>query len=262
MRNDAFYFTTRDGVWFQPTELTRGPWDADACHAGPPIALVVRALERLIPHHRFARLSVDLIRPIPMAGFTVEVEVERAGRSMTLASARILDDEKVFARASALHLRTIEDFEVATAPTDTPKFEDAVPGPFPITDTLHDEVAFPASIEVRYDPSGSQGAGGPTTVWMRSVPFLAGEEPSGMQRLCPLADSGNGISYNQYLDRVLFVNPDLHLSVHREPVGEWIGASVLSHWQSDGTGLSDAEMFDESGPVGRAVQSLILNPAG
>nr|MDJ0925246.1 thioesterase family protein [Acidimicrobiia bacterium] len=65
------YFTTRDGSWFEPTGHTRGPWDKDACHAGPPTALLVRALERLVPKQRLARISVELMRPIPMAGFRV-----------------------------------------------------------------------------------------------------------------------------------------------------------------------------------------------
>ncbi len=35
---DAFFEPSGDG--FVPTELTRGPWDPDAQHAGPPAALL------------------------------------------------------------------------------------------------------------------------------------------------------------------------------------------------------------------------------
>jgi len=98
-------------------------------------------------------------------------------------------------------------------------------------------------------------------VWMRTIPILADEEPSPIQRLCPLADSGNGISYNNYLDEILFMNPDLTLAVHRQPASEWVGSRVRSHWHTDGTGLADAELFDTIGPVGRATQSLLLMPA-
>jgi hypothetical protein len=254
------YFTTTDGVWFRPTELARGPWDASACHAGPPTGLVVRALERLVPHQRLARVGVDLIRPIPLAGFRVQAEVRRPGRSVTLSEAEVLDDEQVYARVSAMHLRQIDPIEVTTAIFDLPRFEDSVPGRFPIHDTRHGQRGFADSLEVRYDPSGSKGDGGPTVIWMRTPPLLADEEPSGFQRLCPLADSGNGISHNEYLDRVLFVNPDLTISIHRLPVGDWIGARMVSHWRPDGTGMADSELFDVSGPVGRAVQNLLLTP--
>lgn len=255
------YFTTTDGRWFVPTELCRGPWDANACHAGPPTGLAVRALEQLLPNMRLARVTVDVLRPIPMSGFQVRAEVRRPGRSATWTEAELFEDDQVFVRVGALHLRTSEQLDVETASVEVPRFFQAVVGSFPVRNTRHDLVCFVDSVEVRYDPSASFGNGGPTVIWMRTVPLLADEEPSGFQRLCPLADSGNGISYNQPLDQVLFVNPDLVISVYRQPVGEWIGSRVVSHWQSDGTGLSDAELFDQTGPVGRVTQTLLLNPA-
>lgn len=256
------YFTTDDGVWFRGTGYARGPWDVNACHAGPPTALMARALERLVPDKVLTRMSIEIARPIPMGGFRVEAEWRREGRVAALTSARILDDERVYAAAQAMHLREI-DLPTRTAPYDLPDFEVSVPGPFPITDTLHGEQAFPSSIDVRYDPSASIGKGGFTIMWVRNrVPLIEGEEMSPFQRLCPLADSGNGTSYNEYLDRVLFVNPDLLLSVHRQPVSEWVGAKVVSHWGDNGIGMADAELFDRHGPVGRATQNLLLDPAG
>lgn len=253
------YFTTSDGTWFVPTSLTRGPWDLESCHAGPPAALMVRALEALVPGKRLARITVELLRPVPMAGFRVQAEVRRPGRSVTLTEAEIFDEDRLYAQAFAMHLRREDDMEVATAPFVVPDFDVAVPGPFPIHETVHGDTAFSDSVEVRYDPARSQGVGGPTTIWMRTVvPILADEEPSGMQRICPLADSGNGISYNEYLDRVLFINTDLLLSTVREPRGEWFCSRVESHWSSDGTGIADAELFDLHGPVGRATQNLLL----
>jgi hypothetical protein len=256
------YFVTDDGVWFLPTDHARGPWDPGACHAGPPTGLMVRAMENLVPNGRLARVLVELMRPIPMAGFRVQAEVIRPGRTAIATEAEVFDDDRVYARTYGLHLRTREPFECPTAPVDVPDFGKAAPGPFPVGVTRHGLPAFPGSLEVRYDPEGSQGAGGPTTMWMRTVPLLADEEPSGFQRICPLADSGNGISYNAYLDEVAFVNPDLTITLHRQPVGEWLCSRVRSHWQPDGIGLADAELFDSSGAVGRALQTLLLDPVG
>lgn len=255
------YFKTDDGVWFRPSDYCRGPWDPRACHAGPPMALMVRAIEGIGSSHRLARLTVELARPIPMAGFRVEATIRNQGRSVTTSQADILDDEKVYARAFAMHLRTREHLDCTTAPVDAPDLARSIPGPFPITETRHGLSAFPDSLEVRYDPGREGGPGGPTTLWMKALPILADEEPSGFQRICPLADSGNGISFNDYLDRVLFVNPELTLSLHREPVGEWFCSRAVSHWEPDGVGLADAELFDTTGHVGRALQSLLLDPA-
>lgn len=255
------YFTTDDGIWFRGTGYVRGPWDVNACHAGPPTGLMVRALERLVSDKVLTRMSIEIARPIPMSGFRVETEWRKEGRAVTLTTARILDDERVYAAAQAMHLREIE-LPAKTAPFDLPDFDASIPGPFPITDTLHDEQAFPTSIEVRYDPSASIGKGGYTVIWMRTrVPLLEDEEPSGFQRICPLADSGNGTSFNEYLDRVLFVNPDLLLSIHRQPEGEWFGAKTISHWGDNGIGMADSELFDRTGPVGRATQNLLLDPS-
>ena len=188
------YFTTNDGAWFQPTGLARGPWDPDSCHAGPPTALMVRALEALIPSERLARLTVELIRPVPMAGFLVQAEIRKPGRSVTFSEAEILDQDRVYARAYAMHLRRVEGLECSTAAVDVPRLEAAMPGRFPIHSWPHGLEAFPNSVEVRYDPDGSQGEGGPTTRWMRTkVPILADEEPSPFQRISPLADCGNGV---------------------------------------------------------------------
>ena len=43
--------------------------------------LLVRALEQALPEHRLARITVDLSRPVPMAGFRIKTEVLRAGRA-------------------------------------------------------------------------------------------------------------------------------------------------------------------------------------
>jgi hypothetical protein len=36
----------------------------------------------------------------------------------------------------------------------------------------------------------------------------------------------------------------------------------VSHWGNNGLGMADAELFDTTGPVGRATQNLLLDPAG
>ena len=256
------YFTSSDGRWFSPTDHARGPWDPDSCHAGPPTALMVRAMERLVPAQRLTRITVELMRPIPMSGFHVQAEVRRPGRSVTHTEAEIYDDDRFYARAYGMHIRTLEDFPVATSEAAAPVFAAALPGTFPIRTAAHDRPGFNSTMDIRYDPASSQGEGGPTTVWMRTrVAILDGEEASPFQKICPLADCGNGLSYNEYLDRVLFLNTDLTVSLHRDPRGDWFGSRSISHWEPSGIGLADAELFDVDGPVGRATQSLILSPA-
>lgn len=255
------YFTTGDGHWFQPTDLARGPWDADACHAGPPTALVVRALERLEVTQRLARLTVELHRPVPMAGFTVEATIRRQGRTASLTHARITDGHgTTCAEAFGLHLTPVA-VPTPTAPVDVPRRGRAVPGSFPIAEASHGLPGFIQSVEVAYDPEHGTEAGGPTTMWMRTVPILADEEPSPIQRLGPLADSGNGISWNTGPSEITFPNPDLTINLVRAPVGEWLGSRAITHTSDDGVGLAEAQLFDDVGLVGRATQTLVIRPA-
>ena len=79
MSPDA-YFEIEGTERFLPTAFTRGPWDVDACHAGPPTALMARASERLIEDKPLVRLVVEIRRPIPMTGFAVRSTLDRNGR--------------------------------------------------------------------------------------------------------------------------------------------------------------------------------------
>ena len=93
---------------------------------------------------------------------------------------------------------------------------------------------------------------------MKTVPLLATETPSPFQRLCPLADCGNAFGRNAEPWEVNFMNPDLTILLHREPQGEWLGTNSTGYWEDTGIGMADAQLFDESGSVGRALQTLLL----
>ena len=61
---DAFY--SLDGDVVTPSELTRGPWDPSAQHAGPPSALLARAIELCEPRERMlvGRMTVEILGPV------------------------------------------------------------------------------------------------------------------------------------------------------------------------------------------------------
>ena len=266
---DAFFdveTAAGGGEWFVPTGYARGPWDPDACHGGPPTGLLARALERTLPDLRLARLTVDLARPVPMAGFAIETEIVKAGRATGTTRATIVDAEGApRAVATGMHVITsplaLFPAVLDNSGVETPRLADAEPGAFPISRLLHDQPAFNRGVELRY-PHGEDEHPGATTVWMRTLALLADEEPSPFQRICPLADCGNAFSRHAEPGQVQFINTDLTIALHRDPVGEWLGSRVSSHWQPSGVGLADALLFDDDGPVGRALQTLLLRPAG
>ncbi|MFK7890187.1 MAG: thioesterase family protein, partial [Granulosicoccus sp.] len=245
--------------WFQPTEHTRGPWDAANCHAGPPTGLIARAVEILLPEQRLTRLTVNLYRPVPFDGFSIEAKITRQGRTVCTAAARVLDKHgKEVVNATSMHLSPAEPQVLATQRRSIGSPENAVDGAFPLRKTLHGLPAFNGEgVQVRY-PTGHTGEPGPTVAWMRTVPLLAHEEPSPFQKICPLADCGNAFGRNAEPHDVTFMNTDLTVLLHREPIGEWLGSDSISYWETDGTGMADAQLFDHQGCVGRALQTLLL----
>lgn len=260
-KNTAF-FSSDDGDWFTPNDEARGPWSEDACHAGPPTGLMARALEQAVTDKPLTRLTVNLLRPIPMAGFRIATQVTKNGRVSATSSAELIDGKgRVCASASALHLAAEGGGYLACPPADTPDFDSAMPGDFPIQSGNHSLPNFSNGIEVMYPP-GEDGSIGPTTIWMRTLPLLEGEVPSAFQRLCPLADCGNGLSRNADLSDAMFMNPDITIAIHRQPEGEWLASRATSYWQSTGVGLSQAALFDQKGPIGTAIQTLVVQAVG
>lgn len=254
------FFTSDDGEWFRPTGHCRGPWDPDACHAGPPTGLLARASERLLPEQQLVRLTVDLTRPIPHAGFSIEATVTRAGRTVSTTEMAIVDaDGRRVVTARGMHVAGPHPGELPTTTYPTPSLHEARPDRFPIPEGWHALPMFSGGVEVRYPPGDSPDPG-PNRIWMRTVPLLPDETPSPFQRMCPLADCGNAISRNADPVEHAFMNTDLTVLLHRPPVGEWLGMDSVSRWEPTGIGMSDSLLFDERGPVGRALQTLIIQP--
>jgi len=210
------------------------------------------------PKHRLTRMTVNLSRPVPFSGFSVEASITRTGRSVSYSEAQIRNPEgQVCASAQGLHILPRSALNYPSHAIDLGKPAMATPGPFPIEPKEHNLPAFHSSVETRY-PAGENGEPGPTTLWLKTVPLLPDETPSPFQRICPLADCGNAIGRNADVDAVSFINPDLTVVLHRDPVGEWLGSQAVGYWEPNGIGLADALLFDEHGVVGRALQSVLL----
>jgi hypothetical protein len=47
--------------------------------------------------------------------------------------------------------------------------------------------------------------------------------------------------------------------VHRELDGEWVCLDAITIPERTGIGITDTALYDERGPVGRAVQTLLID---
>jgi hypothetical protein len=108
-------------------------------------------------------------------------------------------------------------------------------------------------------PPGSWNEPGPATAWGRlRVPLVAGEEPSGLQRLMVLADCGNGVSNSLPIEDWLFINPDLTVHLGRYPRGEWLCLDATTTADAHGFGVATSTLYDQAGAVGYGAQSLFI----
>jgi hypothetical protein len=140
--------------------------------------------------------------------------------------------------------------------------EDPAPPPLPDgpgeAPPMLDGFGYGAAVEVRF-AAGGWTVPGPATAWTRlRVPVVADEEPSGLQRVLAVADSGNGISAVMSWDEWLFINPELSVHVRREPRGEWICLDAATAIAPGGTGLARSTLSDADGVVANGSQSLLV----
>jgi len=102
---------------------------------------------------------------------------------------------------------------------------------------------------------------GPGQVWMRlRRPLVAGQPTPPLARLAAVADFGNGVSATLPFERFLFINADLTIYLQRPPRGEWIGLDARTLVDGGGTGLAESVLHDEHGVLGRAFQTLVVQP--
>lgn len=254
-----------DGDHWLPTELSRGPWDPTALHGGPVAALIARELEQIeapSPMHP-ARLTIELLRPVPLAALTVAAKVVRPGRKVQLVEITVtLADAAAapVARAIALRIRRDADIRLPIEGVKTDVLAPPESGHPPVFWREGEPIAFHNSAVEHRILSGGFDVPGPTVDWIRLlVPVVPNEVPSPLQRTVAVADFGNGISGVLDVERYTFVNPDLTVTLHRLPVGEWVALDAVTHLGADGVAVAESVIHDPTGRIGRAVQTLLVD---
>jgi hypothetical protein len=256
----AEYVFEVDGGVARPTEFARGPWSPHAQHGGAPSALLAGQLERFdLGTATFpARFTLELMRPVPLAPLRIERRTIRPGKKVQLVQGSLFADDVEVVRATLLRLREQPvDFEVeAIAGNDrqlpAPGAPEKLGGAWTIG------TGFWNAVEVSR-AHGEWGRPGPAGMWLRlAVPIVAGEEPSPFQRVAAAGDFGNGVAAAFDRDRYSCINPDLTITLHRLPMGEWVGLDSSTFPERTGFGVAESVLHDERGRIGRAVQTVLI----
>lgn len=253
----------REGDLFVPTNLARGPWSPQAQHGGPPSALLAREVERFEDGERVfvVRLTIELLRPVPITPLALRSRFLRPGKKVQIVESSIFAGETEVARCTALRIRRAE----VPLPAEV-RYESPPPGPDtgsskppPWAGAIDYEAFHSDAVEHRFVAGGFAEAG-PAIDWIRLlVPLVDAEETSPLCRVAAAADFGNGVSWVlNRLEGYVFINPDLTIYLHRHPVGEWVCLDAITRPQPHGAGFAESHLFDVEGPIGRSIQSLLI----
>jgi Thioesterase-like superfamily len=257
----ALYLPTDDG--FEATALTIGPWDPGFQHAGPPAALLARAVERAggIDGGQSVRLAYDILGPVPVGPVRITTSTVRAGRRIELLEAVLSGvDDRPLMRLTAWRMRTRNE---GTPASDA--------GPVPVTTGPEEsrpekagfftqEVAYHRALDWRFS-SGTFNGPGPAAAWTRSLCALVEGEPiTPLEHLLVMTDAASGISASLDWGAATFANVDLIVSLHRPPRGEWLGVDARTVHGGSGAAQAFGVLFDAQGVIGRSAQALFVEP--
>ncbi len=230
-------------------------------HGGPPSALLAHEIlarapkDRVPPAALISRITVEFLRPVPVAAVNVDVTVVRPGRRVALVEAVLSSGEEPVLLARAWLSRRQRIDVPATGGSPVPA---AVP--FEVMDHRGWSGGYLRSIEWGW-VDGAFEQPGAATAWSRCrYPLVEGRELLPVERVLLVADSGSGLSAVVRPGELIFVNTDLTVHLTRPAVGDRVWLRSESFLDPDGVGLATTVLGDGAGQIGVAAQSLFLAP--
>lgn len=253
-------FTRVGDERFEPGPASRGPWDPGLLHGGAVGALVAHLLTEAVGLERQpTRLTVDLLRPVPMVPLTVRPVVLRSGARLSVARADVLAGDRLVATASLLALlpTPLDHVPAVTAgpPPDTP---DEAADLWDLDPGADEFIGGALTFRFVPGPAGTLRGG---AVWLRlHRDIVEGVAPGPLALAAAAADVPSVVADHEVRppDDVGFINADTSLHLHRRPEGGWMRLTARSYWEPSGIGTVSAALADPAGPVGHVGQALVL----
>jgi Thioesterase-like superfamily len=244
------------------SQLAGGPYDPRLQHGGAPTALIAHLAETIdrTPGMAVSRLTVDLMRPVPVGGLTFDLEVVRTGRRTRSCLVRLFAGEAEVVRGSVLKVATSLDPE-QLAPLAIEGLD--VPGPEAgaLPDDLFGETNRLLEAFTPRVVCGGFQRPGRRAVWFRlDRPMVQDCDLTPLVRTAAAADFANSASSHLDFAAWTFPNADLNLHLMRMPVGHWILVDGETWIGPAGQGLAFARLADQTGYIGRVTQTVVLAP--
>jgi len=267
-----------------PTELVRGPWDHGLQHGGAVCGALGWSAHQAIDNgqpsdrhddastrSRLCRLTVEILRPVPVAPLEHRATIVRQGRLSQVIDAELVADGRLVARATS-QWATIrpngDGSEHLTTTMVDPEVADlAVPRrPPTASDPGASEIGYPRPgfncdvFELRC-LVGSTEAPGPGTVWARMLGgVVEGHPAEPVDRLATVADLANAVGWDRSPNDAPMINPDLTLQLLRYPNGPWICLEAAGKATASGIGMMETTLWDGDGRFGRVLSTMVESP--
>ena len=245
MSNEPFFLKSGDS--FQPTRACVGPWDPNSLHGRVIVGLLGAEIERRHggPDYMPARLTVDMYKLPDLSPVEVVTRIVKDGYRLKVIDAEFISGGVSAGRATCQLLRRTENAAGdvwqrppwgAPAPADLPP-----PAERPLGGMW----------QIR-SIAGGFGTPGPRKVWMAEVRELVeGRDWTPFSRVAVAADIASPFA-NSGDQGLGYINSDVTVYLHREPVTEWIGFEVVNHGATAGVAIGECIVHDEEGPIGSA----------
>jgi hypothetical protein len=259
----AAYYLPLDDDTLESTVATTSPWDLGAQHGGPPAALLARAVDGTTddPAFSIARLTVDMLGPIPQGLMRTEAEVVRPGRRVEMVAARLFANDQLACTANAWRVR--EEAESTRHLVDPPAELPPIPeeGVTSYFEGVPEGWGYGPSVEWRFVEGGFDGpVTGRARLWTRPrIPLVAGEETAPLHRLMVVADSTNGVSARLPIQEWWSIPNTLTVTVERVPTEEWMWMDAATDLSPHGRGVAHSVMSDRDGVLAHVAQPLLVS---
>src|SRR4051812_5462233 len=200
------------------------------------------------------------MRPVPLTPLRIERHTIRHGKKVQLVQGSLYADDVEVVRATLLRLREQQvDFgEEAAAGEYVPMPPPGPPQPLLGRGAFTIGTGFWNPVEVSR-VGGGWDQPGPADMWLGlTPPIVAGQNTTPFQRVAPAADFGNGVAAAFDRGRYSCINPDLTITLHRLPVGEWVGLDAATYPERNGYGVAESVLQDPRGRIGRGIQTVLV----
>lgn len=206
---------------------------------------------------RLARVTIDILRPVPVGELTARTQTLRPGKRVALLETVLESAGQEVLCGRGWRIATMPDLPVIAKDVAPPRLPDSGrPASFP---GGHAD-GYLSHVEWRFE-AGNFDEPGQCRAWGRPmIPLLPGEDFAPMSLALLLADTGSGISMAIDPRHYLFINVDLTVILQRDPIGDWLLLDSVTSMGGSGTGLAETQLSDTTGLVGAGVQTLLVSP--